>query len=223
MYACTEASESMSRCRFGYRKGVSLQSSKLTTVVTARGTTESQTDPVGSRVWKAGVMKAIPDATVYEAVYPASFATVATTGPKVAARDMLNHIKSRAKSCPSTRFILFGYSQGAMAIVTLLNEAELPEKPIVAIVLYGNPYWTTAVTSSSMNGGTAKSGRGTFGGQQTVPVKFQARTKDYCNANDLFCTGGRSMAVHLSYPISPQAKMSIDFAISQYRAAAQKT
>lgn len=76
----------------------------------------------------------------------------------------------------------FGYSQGAMSVITMLNRPDVPEKAIVGVVLYGNPYWTAA-GSGETSAGSAQRGRGTFvAAGKTVPEKFRARTKDYCTS-----------------------------------------
>lgn len=106
-----------------------------------------------------------------------------------------------------------------MSVITMLNREDAPDKAIVGVVLYGNPYWA-APGSGHTSAGTATRGRGTFVATgKVVPEKYHSRTKDYCNDNDIFCSGGYSLPVHLAYPITPQGKASIDFSIESLKKA----
>lgn len=36
------------------------------------------------------------------------------TGPAIGAADLVRHVNNRLATCPNTKFVLIGYSQGAM-------------------------------------------------------------------------------------------------------------
>jgi hypothetical protein len=58
-------------------------------------------------------------------------------GPRQGARDLLSHVQSTLSSCPDTKFVLVGYSQGAMVVVNAENDNSLPVDSVVATIFYG--------------------------------------------------------------------------------------
>src|SRR3954464_1759868 len=109
-------------------------------IVFARGTTE----PPGV----GGVGQAFVDslrshlgarsAGVYAVDYPAS--TDFDSSTPVGVNDASTHIRSMAVTCPSTRMVLGGYSQGA-AVIDLSTTAVPPEVAdhVAAAALFGAP------------------------------------------------------------------------------------
>ncbi|KAJ9106918.1 hypothetical protein QFC20_003927 [Naganishia adeliensis] len=184
-------------------------------VISARGTTESQTAPYGNTATVNGILNQVAGGGRYEVVYPAdnNFAT----GPTIGATDLINYVNGRLASCPSMKFVLIGYSQGAMVTVTAENNAQLPRNAVVATILYGNPYW---LPGRPEDAGTATYGRGDASATGTkTPASYQSITKDYCNTGDVICTSTGSIYAHLAYSGSPQQTQAIAFAASQLRAA----
>jgi predicted esterase len=80
------------------------------------------------------------------------------TGPGIGASDLIRHVNGRLASCPNMKFVLVGYSQGAMvtgrsgwsdgrcstlmlptchSVVTAENNSQLPRNSVVATILYG--------------------------------------------------------------------------------------
>ncbi|EGZ11727.1 hypothetical protein PHYSODRAFT_336229 [Phytophthora sojae] len=108
------------------------------------------------------------------------------------ATDMTNHVVSVAQECPSTVFVLGGYSQGAsvtdisIGIKTMLGSgASIPEDlapRIKAIVTFGNPL--------KLFGQTIASSSSTYG----------PKAIEFCNQGDPVCAAGFNMAAHLMYP-----------------------
>lgn len=172
-------------------------------VVFARGTSE----PAG--VGRVG--QALADAlrgqvggrtvSTYAVNYPATYDFLAAAD---GATDATNHIASMAESCPSTRIVLGGYSQGAAVVDMLLGIPPLgnrvgevgsaPPLPgnlsgnIAAVAVFGNP--------------SAKFG---------IPVtssRFGGRAIDLCSDGDPICSDGRNPFAHTHYESSafiPQA------------------
>ncbi|KAG7566903.1 hypothetical protein FFLO_01404 [Filobasidium floriforme] len=184
-------------------------------VISARGTGELQAFPTGNRGTVDGILNAVSGGSNYEVMYPAIADFL--NGPRQGARDLLSHVQSTLSSCPDTKFVLVGYSQGAMVVVNAENDNSLPVDSVVATILYGNPYWRAGQPE---NAGTATIGSGSAAltGIRT-PEAYRAKTHDVCNRGDNVCTSIGSLVAHLGYSTSPQQAESINFAVSQLRAA----
>jgi len=116
--------------------------------------------------------------------YPAD---ASPTSPRKGVQALVKHVTKQARACPKQKFVLVGYSQGAMVVTGALGGAvgggtKLPKNThakITAILLFGNP-----------NRMAGKSG---------VAKKFAGRTLDICKKGDPVCGGGTNMAAHLAY------------------------
>ena len=129
----------------------------------------------------------------YAVNYPASFDFLAAAG---GANDASAHIQYMVNTCPDTRLVLGGYSQGA-AVIDVISAVPVPavgfDNPlppnvpdhVAAIAVFGNP--------------SAK-----LGLPLTVSPVWGARAIDLCNADDAICqTDGQNLAAHRSYPGGP--------------------
>jgi cutinase len=152
---------------------------------------------------------------VYAVNYPASedFASSASIG----AEDARAHVSSTVSSCPSTRIVLGGYSQGALAIdlitaipVSLAGFTPAPMPPevadhVAAVAVFGNPL-------------------DRFVGMPLTAVspEYADKAIDLCVAGDPICSpaGGMSTpthdemysAAHLSYVKSGMVSQGATFA-----------
>jgi cutinase len=129
----------------------------------------------------------------YAVNYPASFDFLAAAG---GANDASAHIQYMVNTCPNTRLVLGGYSQGAAVIDVIsavpvpaagFNNPLPPNMPghVAAIAVFGNP--------------SAK-----LGLPLTVSPIWGGRAIDLCNPGDPICqTDGESLAAHRSYPGGP--------------------
>ncbi len=159
-------------------------------VVFARGTSE---DPGIGRVGDAFVndLRSLVGGRsmgVYAVNYPASYDFLAAAN---GANDASARIQYIANTCPNTKIVLGGYSQGA-AVVDVVTAVPIPvigfTNPlppfagdhIAAIAVFGNP--------------SAKVGLPLT----TSPV-FGGRAIDLCNPGDPVCTSGDSVVAHRSY------------------------
>src|SRR5579875_2220713 len=115
-------------------------------------------------------------------------------------KDAGAHVVSMASSCPQTKMVLGGYSQGA-AVMGFVTSAAVPEgidpatvpKPlspdianhVAAVVLFGMP------NVRAMN----------FLGQPPVVIgpTYQAKTIKVCAPEDPVCSDGLNFAAHDSY------------------------
>jgi cutinase len=130
--------------------------------------------------------------TTYAVNYPANYDFLAAAD---GAADATNHISQMALTCPSTRIVLGGYSQGA-AVVDMMagipplgnkigevgSAAPLPISllpNIAAVAVFGNPAtkFSNPIT------------RSVFGGKAI----------DLCKDGDPICSGGRNPFAHSDY------------------------
>jgi cutinase len=142
---------------------------------------------------------------VYPVNYPATydFAPSANAG----ANDANAHVESMAATCPNTKLVLGGYSQGAM-VIDLMTIAQFPlagfvpntvpedvANHVAAMALFGNPadrYLRETVSTAS--------------------PWYGAKTIDMCAPGDRICATDAGLSVptpeemgspeHLSYPHS---------------------
>lgn len=177
-------------------------------VVAARGTFEPGTlgaivgDPVYSALQRKLTGKSLSS---YKVDYPADLSlTSAAQGNS----DLVDHVRSQAASCPSQRFILVGYSQGANVVdnsVGISSAGAVVGSPIVAtipaaleprvaaLLLFGNPIRAIG---------------------KSVTGTYQSRTIDFCAEGDPICeNGGDDVLAHLGY--TANAGAAADFAATK--------
>jgi cutinase len=129
----------------------------------------------------------------YAVNYPASFDFLAAAG---GANDASGHVQYMVNTCPNTRLVLGGYSQGA-AVIDVISAVPIPvigfDSPlppnvpdhVAAIAVFGNP--------------SAK-----LGLPLTMSPIWGGRSIDLCNADDPICqTDGENIAAHRAYPGGP--------------------
>jgi cutinase len=175
-------------------------------VVFARGTNDAPglgrpgqafTDALRSQVGGRTV-------TTYAVNYPASYDFLAAAD---GAADATNHISQMALTCPSTRIVLGGYSQGAAVVDMLAGIPPLgnkigeigsaPSLPssllpnIAAVAVFGNPAtkFSNPITSS------------VFGG----------RAIDLCKDGDPICSRGRNPFAHSDYVSAGLTQQAANF------------
>jgi cutinase len=130
----------------------------------------------------------------YAVNYAASFDFLAAAG---GANDASGHVEYMINTCPNTRLVLGGYSQGAAVIDVIsavpvipavgFNNPLPPDAPdhVAAIAVFGNP--------------SAK-----LGLPLTASPIWGGRSIDLCNGDDPICqTDGENIAAHRAYPGGP--------------------
>ncbi|MCV7151349.1 cutinase family protein [Mycobacterium pyrenivorans] len=169
-------------------------------IVFARGTDE----PAGlGRVGKALVDTLRPmvkgqSVGAYAVNYPASWDFLQVAA---GANDASKRVQSIAATCPDTKIVLGGYSQGAAVVdvvttspvAALAYTAPLPAAVVphvAAVAVFGNP--------------SARLGRPLT----TLSPDFGARTADLCNTNDPVCSRGDDFDAHVRYPQSGLVKLA---------------
>jgi cutinase len=151
---------------------------------------------------------------VYPVNYPASldFATAAD-----GVIDASNKVRDVTASCPNTKMVLGGYSQGAAVIAYTTEDAVPPgytlpagvtgpmapavADHVAAVVLFGKPssgFLQTIYTGAP---------------PITVGHLYSAKTTDLCIPDDPICSpGGNDNAAHTLYAENGMAAQAADFA-----------
>ena len=143
---------------------------------------------------------------VYAVDYPATYDFLAAADGAV---DATNHITEVAQDCPSTRFVLGGYSQGAAVVDMLMGipplgskVGELGSAPplphslasrVAAVAVFGNPATK-------------------FGNPVTAAVPpFAGKGIDLCADGDPICSQGRNPFAHTSYEKTDMVSQAAGF------------
>jgi cutinase len=151
--------------------------------------------------------------SVYPVNYPAS-----TDFPTAVQgiRDAANRIEATAASCPNTRIVLGGFSQGAAvagfvtsaAVPSGLNPADVPDPMppavadhVAAVVLFGKPgpKFMQAIDTP----------------QVEIGDLYKAKTIDLCIANDPICAGSGDGGNHSLYNKNGMTDQAAAFAVGR--------
>jgi cutinase len=169
-------------------------------VVFARGTDEPPGLGVVGKALVDTLRPMVKDHSIgtYAVKYPASWDFLQVAA---GATDASKRIQSIAATCPDSKIVLGGYSQGAavMDVVTtspiagLGYTAPLPAAVVphvAAVAVFGNP--------------SARLGKPLT----MLSPDFGARTADLCNTNDPVCSPGDDFNAHVRYPQSGLVKLA---------------
>jgi len=173
-------------------------------IVFARGTTEP---PGVGRIGQAFVDSLRGQlggrtVDVYAVNYPASndFENSTPAG----ANDASTHLQSMAATCPDTKMVLGGYSQGA-AVIDLATAAVPPQvaDDVAAVADFGGPRSSFADTLSA-------------GPMPAISPLYAGKTVDMCVPNDPICfEGGWDMRAHGAYVQTGLVDQAAAFAASR--------
>jgi Cutinase len=188
-------------------------------VVFARGTTEPPgVGYIGERfVDRLREHVGAKSVAVYPVNYPAT-----TDFPTAidGISDAGNHVESMAETCPKTKMVLGGYSQGAavMGFVTanrVPDGAQLMEIPrpmppevsdhVAAVALFGKPSekFMNAINEPPV----------------TIGPLYTTKTIDLCVPNDPICAGSGDFAAHYQYLETGMVEQAVDFAATRIAAS----
>jgi len=126
------------------------------------------------------------------------------------ATDITRHVSTVASTCPATRFVLGGYSQGALAVaasigvpvgsaaVERLSPTLSPR--VAAVVVFGDPL-----------GARRRS-------IETADTMFRAQSTEFCNVGDAVCgSPGPDRGAHGRYPNDGSTDRAASFALAHLR------
>jgi cutinase-like protein len=139
---------------------------------------------------------------VYAVNYPANddYHNSATAG----ANDAAAHIQGTVASCPNTKLVLGGYSQGSTVIDLATNQMPAPVADhVAAVALFGEP---TSQFSSML-----------WGGQPlpTINPRYGPKTISLCAPDDPICSPGGNIMAHVSYIESGMVNQAATFAVNR--------
>jgi cutinase len=139
---------------------------------------------------------------VYAVNYPANddYHNSATAG----ANDAAAHIQGTVASCPNTKIVLGGYSQGSTVIDLATNQMPAPVADhVAAVALFGEP---TSQFSSML-----------WGGQPlpTINPIYGPKTISQCAPDDPICSPGGNIMAHVSYIESGMTNQAATFAVNR--------
>jgi cutinase len=147
---------------------------------------------------------------VYAVNYPANddYHNSATAG----ADDASAHIQDTVASCPKTRIVLGGYSQGSTVIDLASQAMPAPVADhVAAVALFGEP---SSGFSSML-----------WGGQPlpTISPLYSAKTISLCAPDDPICSSGGNIMAHVSYIQSGMTNQAATFAANKLGQASPNT
>lgn len=175
------------------------------TVVFARGTGEP---PGIGRVGQALVDALRPQLggrtlSAYGVAYPATYDfALAADG----AADAAAFISNTAQSCPDSRIVLGGFSQGAAVVDMLAGVPPLGNR-LGALGPVLPPNVTPNVAAVTVFGNPATK----FGNPITSAPLFGGRAIDLCTDGDPICSRGRNPFAHSDYVGAGMANQAADF------------
>lgn len=128
------------------------------------------------------------------------------------AKELLNYIGKVSATCPETKFVLGGYSQGAMLISRSLGQIN-PDK-IIYVATFGDPKLylpegkgkrPLACSGKNLSNyrdyvSDCHAYEGVLGSYRPYqPTGYYNKLGTYCNAQDIMCSSGMSIADHTAY------------------------
>lgn len=177
-------------------------------VVFARGTNQPPGLGRVGDAFAASLLAGLPGRTVSRTAvdYPADSQQQFGIGTE----DLIEHVTEVATSCPGTRFVLGGYSQGALAVSAALGV------PVPGMVTAALPAWTSSRVAAVVVFGNPLGARARS--IDTAPSRFRDKSVEFCNTDDPVCGGrGPCVGTHQSYPSSGATDQAARFALARLR------
>jgi acetylxylan esterase len=179
-------------------------------IITARASTEQPGEGITGALAQAIQTDSKQTVSRASVSYPATLQNYASSSLQ-GIQALTSQLTSLVQSCPSTKVVLLGYSQGAHVVLDVLGGGQggslgTATAPIsssigshvTAVATFGDP---RHVTGQAFDLGTATR-NGQFPRSSTqlnVLAGYASRIQAYCDANDTFCANGNSLQVHLTY------------------------
>jgi cutinase len=155
---------------------------------------------------------------VYPVNYPASsdFGSPDFVGTFIdGIRDASSHIESMAASCPKTREVLGGFSQGA-AVAGFVTSSAVPKGvPAASVPAPMPPDIANHVAAVTLFGTPSDQFLEKYGAPDiAIGPLYQSKTLQLCAPGDPICGGGGDPAAHASYGANGMTNQAASFAAS---------
>lgn len=181
-------------------------------VIVARASLENPGEGVLQQV-ASSIQSMVPNSDAVAVVYPATESQYPTSEQEGVV-GMKQLVTAYVDQCPGHWIILLGYSQGAQVVGDTLigsNNSGFSDRStnpiglgknylaqIAAVIQMGDPGFTTDtpghVGNASKNGLFPRLNAAAY-----TQYGFNNKMQTYCDAGDLVCAGGASLAVHVGY------------------------
>jgi cutinase len=156
-------------------------------VVFARGTGEPPGVGGAGQAFIDSLTAQVPGKSV--GVYPVNYPATPNyvDSAEVGAADAGAHIQNTVSSCPNTKIVLGGYSQGA-GVMDMTSHQLSPRvaNHVAAVALFGNPQSSYAKQLSDNQ-------------IPAINPSYSSKTIDICLPDDEICAEGGNILAHLGY------------------------
>ena len=180
-------------------------------IITARASTEAAGEGITGALVTQVVNATAQTVSRASVSYPATLNNYNSSSLQ-GINALKTQLTNLVNSCPSTKVVLMGYSQGAHVVADVLGGGQggslgTATAPIsatigshvVAVATFGDP---RHVTNQPFNLGTStRNGRFPRSATQlnVLNSTYAGKIAAWCDANDTFCASGISLNVHLTY------------------------
>ncbi|KAG8751675.1 hypothetical protein FRC12_012315 [Ceratobasidium sp. 428] len=155
------------------------------------------------------ISSAIPGTTTYTIPYDTKPEYVKTVAN--GAIITTKYLTSQAAKCPNQRFVLSGFSKGALVIHTTLLPGNIIDK-VLAILTFGDPLRNFGLFWPIRSPTVAWTPRNGYISYYNIA--------SFCNAGDLFCeVGGLNVQSHLAYGTDGSTSVAANFVTAKAREA----
>ncbi len=176
-------------------------------VVFARGTNEPPGIGKVGDAFVSSLRAQVPSKSVsaYGVQYPANDNFLAALN---GAKDVSAHVQNMASTCPATKTVLGGYSQGA-AVIDIATAAPLSSfgfrqalpsdaaDHVAAVAVFGNPTTRAGDAATTLSG------------------QYGPKIIDMCQAGDPICTDGQDWSAHTQYVQNGMTSKAAAFAAAR--------
>ena len=180
-------------------------------IITARASTEAAGEGITGNLVTAIVNASAQTVSRASVSYPATLNNYANSSLQ-GINALKTQLTNLVNSCPNTKVVLMGYSQGAHVVLDVLGGGQggslgTATAPIstsigshvVAVATFGDP---RHVPNQPFNLGTStRNGRFPRSSTQlnVLNSTYSGKIAAWCDRNDTFCDSGFSTNVHLTY------------------------
>ncbi|CUA76916.1 hypothetical protein RSOLAG22IIIB_02396 [Rhizoctonia solani] len=169
-------------------------------LVHAAGTTEMGLGLVGTPLAKA-LASAIPGTTSYAVPYSTIAEYVVTV--QAGASTTAQYLAAQSARCPDQKFILSGYSKGAMVMHGTKLDDSIKSK-VISVLVFGDPLRSQQTAAWPIDSPSVDLAPRAASGNQNVA--------SFCNNGDMFCNPPGTIVPHLAYATDGSINDAANFA-----------